>query len=262
LLTFGEIQKNSAVASNCFLISLSIPELAKVAKSGQFIHLKVTDGLYPLLRRPISLHDIDPEVGTIDLLYQVRGKGTELLSRKCPGERIDLLGPLGNGFNLEFAGENATLIGGGIGVAPLYSLAKSLINNSKKVRVLIGARTKAMIYQAEKFSDLGCAVQCVTDDGSYGEKAFVTELLESALNNEQPDYVYTCGPEVMMSKVVDICLSHSVLGQVSLESYMGCGIGACLCCTTELVGSSNKDAKVCQDGPVFSFEEVSHHGKS
>lgn len=262
MIRFGAIQKNAAIGSNCFLMSLYAPEVAKTAKAGQFIHLKVAEGLYPLLRRPISLHDIDPETGTIGLLYQVRGKGTELLSTRRPGEKLDLLGPLGNGFNLEFPGNTAILIGGGIGVAPLYSLAKALMRDAKRVRVLIGARTKEMIYQAEKFRDLGCAVQCATDDGSYGEKAFVTELLEGDFRNEKPDYVYTCGPEVMMIKVADICLRHSVAGQVSLESYMGCGVGACLCCTTELVGSSNKNAKVCQDGPVFSFEEVSRHGKS
>jgi dihydroorotate dehydrogenase electron transfer subunit len=261
VLTFGEIQINAAVAPNCFLMSLYASDLAKVAKAGQFIHIKVTEGTYPLLRRPISIHDIDPDTGTISLLYQVRGKGTELLSTKRRGEKLNLLGPLGNGFNLEFSGKKAILVGGGIGVAPLYSLAKSLIRDGKEVRVLIGARTKEMIYQAEKFFDLGCTVQCATDDGSYGEKAFVTELLESALKDEKPDYVYTCGPEVMMTKVVDICLTDSVSGQVSLEAYMGCGIGACLCCTTELVDNSKRHAKVCHDGPVFFFEEVRLNGK-
>ena len=262
MLTYGEIQKNEAIASNCFLMKLFAPEIAKTAKAGQFVHLKVTEGLDPLLRRPISLHDISPEIRTISLLYQVRGKGTELLSLKQPGEKLNLLGPLGNGFNLEFPGNTATLVGGGIGVAPLYSLAKSLIKDGKRVRVLIGARTKEMIYQAEEFRSLGCAVQCATDDGSFGKKAFVTELLENELKNEKPNFVYTCGPEEMMLKVVDICLNHGVTGQVSLEAYMGCGIGACLCCTTELVSSTNMYSKVCKDGPVFSFEEVRRHGNS
>lgn len=248
------------VAPDHFYMELHAPELANKALPGQFLHVKVSDGLYPLLRRPISLHVIDREQGILGLLYQVRGKGTQILSKRLAGENIDVLGPLGKEFNLNFSGNNALIVGGGIGIAPLFPLAKSLVEAGKNVTVILGARTAHMVLSQEKFSSLGCNVKIATDDGTAGIKGFVTELLQQEILAQKVDYVYACGPEMMLAKVEEICLSNNISGQVSLEAYMGCGVGACLSCACERNHDAEKKyAKVCTEGPVFSMGEVKLH---
>jgi dihydroorotate dehydrogenase electron transfer subunit len=225
--------------------------------AGQFLHVRVNNGLYPLLRRPLSLHEINPDKGIVGLLFQVRGVGTELLSQKKAGEKIDVMGPLGKGFNLDFPGEKAVLVGGGIGIAPLYPLADRLVASGKRVTALIGNRSAESVLAVDKFTAIGCQVQVSTNDGTKGLKGYVTELLEEYLMKTAADYVYACGPGPMLAEIEKSCAKRQIPGQVSLEEYMGCGVGACLSCACEREGvDDQKYLKVCTDGPVFTLGEV------
>lgn len=256
-----EVLLNNKVNSICYYMELNAPGVIEKAMPGQFFQVQVEKGLSPLLRRPISINEINKEKGTMGFLYQVKGKGTELLREKKPGDKVNILGPLGNGFNTKPAGENILVIGGGIGIAPLYPLVYALRSLQKNVTVLIGARTKEMILCREKFLNLGCSVLVSTDDGSYGKKGYVSQLLIDYLKTERPDFVYLCGPEVMLAGIERICLDNALSGQVSIEARMGCGIGACLCCSHEKAGDQgSKYVKVCVDGPVFGLGEVKLNG--
>lgn len=253
----AEILKNEPVAHQNYYMELYVPELAGQAVPGQFLHVRVGESLDPLLRRPLSLHQIDPKQSIIGLLYQVRGKGTEILSRKRAGEKIDVMGPLGKGFKLDFTGNHAVIVGGGIGVAPLYPLARELVLAGKTVTVLLGARFKEGLLAVKRFLDLGCLVEVATEDGGQGYKGYVTDILEEFLVSQKVDFVYSCGPEPMLAKVEESCIQRKIPGQVSLEAYMGCGVGACLSCACKMHdGARKKYAKVCTDGPVFAFGEV------
>jgi len=254
---WANIIENKTVRAGYHLMRLHAPEVAMTADPGQFVHLRVNDSYSPLLRRPISLHRIDAEAGTIDLLYQVRGAGTKALSEKKPGQRVDLMGPLGNGFKLDFPGSRTILAAGGIGVAPLLPLAEALLDQGKKVTLLLGGRSIDHLLAADGFFHLGCQVRLVTDDGTAGMKGFVTDLLLDELQQEAADAVYACGPGPMLGKVEQICLERGIPGQVSLEEYMACGVGACLgCVCAKNVPGEIQYAKVCTDGPVFNFGEV------
>ncbi|MDD2498999.1 MAG: dihydroorotate dehydrogenase electron transfer subunit [Desulfitobacteriaceae bacterium] len=252
-----EIIENKQVAPGYYFMKLSAPEVACRALPGQFLHVRVNTGTYPLLRRPLSLHEIDSKHGSVSLLYQVRGAGTELLSQKTAGEKIDVMGPLGKGFNLDFSGEEAVLVGGGIGIAPLYPLAGGLISSGKSVTVLIGSRSVESVLAVDKFSAIGCRVRVSTNDGTEGLKGYVTELFEDYLMKTDVDYVYACGPGPMLAEIEKSCAKRQIPGQVSLEEYMGCGVGACLSCACEKEGTDEKKyLKVCTDGPVFTMGEV------
>ena len=257
---WAKIIENKSIRPGYFLMTLAAPELAMVSQPGQFLHLRVADSYSPLLRRPISLHRINDEAGTVELLYQVRGPGTAALSQKVPGQLIDVLGPLGHGFKMDYPGGQAVLVAGGIGVAPLLPLAEELRRQSRKVTLILGGRSIDHLLAAESFLQAGCEVLLATDDGSAGFKGFVTELLINQLLIQPADLLYACGPGGMLARVEKICLEKNIPGQVSLEEYMGCGVGACLSCAcAKNIPGDIKYAKVCTDGPVFSFGEVKIH---
>lgn len=258
------IRSHRALRPDIFFLELEAPSIAEKAQPGQFVHIKVSEGFDPLLRRPFSLHEIKGQEGTLGVLYQVVGKGTKLLSQRQAGEEINLLGPLGKGFSLNFSGDHGVLLGGGIGVAPLFPLAESLISAGKKVTVLLGARSEGLILSREKFSGLGCRVLVTTDDGSLGEKGNVIELLKKYLTDHPVDFLYACGPEIVLAHVDRLGVERGIPGEVSLEAMMGCGVGACLSCSCARKDENEtgkKYAKVCSDGPVFSFGEVQIHGR-
>ncbi|MEL7567345.1 MAG: dihydroorotate dehydrogenase electron transfer subunit [Dehalobacterium sp.] len=255
-----EILSNKQVNKICYYIELYAPDAVQKAAPGQFFHVQVREGLSPLLRRPISIHYIDREKGTLGFLYQVKGEGTVILSKRIAGEKVSILGPLGKGFKPDFSGEKAFLIGGGIGIAPLFPLAKELRNAQKSVTVLIGARTKDMVLCEEKFLSIGCNVAVSTDDGTYGHAGYVSALFQQYIKSGPVDFAYLCGPEFMMAEVEKICRRNFISGQVSIEARMGCGIGACLCCSHEKEeDQAGKYVKVCVDGPVFDLGEVKLH---
>ncbi|CAK8722098.1 Dihydroorotate dehydrogenase B (NAD(+)), electron transfer subunit [Candidatus Electrothrix laxa] len=247
------ILSRDCLAPDVFRLTLQAPRIAAVAQPGQFVMVRVIEGLDPLLRRPFSIHRSFTN-GSISLLFKVIGKGTEMLARRCVGDELDVVGPLGNGF--EFSDERPVcLIGGGMGIAPLLFLAEQLLRTGRatgKDHVLLGARNKDELAPfAEQFSALGYAVQLATDDGSIGHKGFIPDLLDFVLSTV--DQVYTCGPHLMMENIVRQCQQAEVRCQVSLETHMACGMGACLGCT---VNGKRGLVHVCKQGPVFNADQL------
>lgn len=244
---------------------MTAPHELAASEAGQFVMLKVTDAIDPLLRRPFGLFDVGTfsaeyaGCGTqtyCEILYKVVGKGTKLLSALHHGDLVDLLGPLGRGFDLGPSGEEKVLVGGGVGLAPLYYLAKVLIERGEKVRLFAGGRNRDDILCITEFERLGVETYVATDDGTLGESGFVTQVLERHLGAGMR--IFACGPTPMLNAVAKMAAAHAVPCQVSMEAYMACGVGACLGCVMK--GANHTEATpdyrcVCKDGPVFdSFE--------
>jgi len=259
-----KILSRKEVTPNICLIKLKAPEIAQEALPGQFIHIKCSKDNYPLLRRPLSIHRIDKEKGEIFILFQVIGEGTKLLAQRAVGDNLDIVGPIGNGFNIYPESKKIMIVGGGIGVAPLLALCEESIRQDKEVRVLIGALKKDLVIGEEKFRNLGAKVDIATDDGSYKYKGLVTDLLEETIKEGwMADQIFTCGPKPMLKKIVEISLEAHIDCQVSLEKQMACGIGACLGCVCKIKTKDKKEYKVkyeykrvCVDGPIFEGSEV------
>lgn len=260
------IIEHKEVTRDFFMMVLNCPGITREAVPGQFVHVLISSegSLDPLLRRPISIHEINLEAGTLSLLYQVVGRGTRALAKMQPGMNLDLMGPLGNGFNLEVPGEGKYLvIAGGIGVAPVLPVLQRLKDRGCDVTLLLGARNADSVLAREEIEKLNVAYQIATDDGSMGHRGFVTDLVNTALDGgKRPDYFYACGPEPMLKSVSGIMAKAEIPGQVSLEERMGCGVGACLACVCK-IRIKEKDEwtykKVCVDGPVFEAGEVAWH---
>jgi dihydroorotate dehydrogenase electron transfer subunit len=249
----AKILLNKKLTGNFWHLEFESKIIAKNAFPGQFVNIKVNAGTEPLLRRPISIHNVKGRA--IKLLYEVLGPGTQILSTRKSGELLDLIGPLGNGFNyLKLAkptvGKNI-LIAGGLGVAPLVFLAQKLKLNAPIV--LIGARTKSQILCVQEFKTLGAKVELATDDGSVGFKGRVTDLLKNVLAQVKPQGIFSCGPGPMLKTVAQMAYENKINAQLSLESHMACGIGACLGC---VVSTQDGDKRVCKDGPVFLSQEL------
>ena len=259
-----KILTKEEVAPNIYLMKLKAPEIAQDALPGQFIHIKCSTDNYPLLRRPISIHRIDKEKGEIYILFQVVGEGTRLFSQRVIGDDLDIIGPIGNGFNIYPESKKIMIVGGGIGVAPLLALGEESIRQGNEVRVLIGAQKKELVIGEENFRKLGAKVDVATDDGSYKHKGLVTDLLEGNIREGWlVDQIFACGPKLMLKKIVEISLDDHINCQVSLEERMACGIGACLGCVCKIKIKDKKENKIkyefkriCVDGPVFEGSEV------
>lgn len=244
-----EIISNEQLASRVYEMVLQTDNLARESEPGQFIHIRINGGLYPLLRRPISINRTNKEEGTITIVYHVIGQGTEEIAAMVKGELLDVIGPLGKGFTV-FEGKRCAVVGGGIGTAPLLGLAHRL----KNCDAYLGFRDET--YMLHEFQAVCQETVVATENGSVGYKGFITELLEQ--NIKAYDVVYTCGPKPMMQRVADICRASNVECYVSMEERMGCGIGACLVCTCKVKGEDGEvhHTKVCKDGPVFNAKEV------
>ncbi len=229
--------------------------VAQNALPGQFVNVRCGD-IDALLRRPISICDVNKAENTFDIVFQVKGNGTEKLSCKCMGE-VDIMAPLGKPFALDNKHKNIVVVGGGIGTFPLLYLLNS--SNAEQKTALLGFRTKAAVVLETRFRAAAQQVEIATDDGSYGKQAFVTELLEQRILSQKPDIVYTCGPAVMMQKVAAIAEKNGIPCQVSMEQRMGCGIGACLVCACKTKRGEDDwgFSHVCKDGPVFWSTEIS-----
>jgi len=259
-----KILSRKEVAPNIYLIKLKAPKIVQDALPGQFIHIKCSTDHYPLLRRPLSIHRIDKEKGEIYILFQVVGEGTKLLIQKEVGDNLDILGPIGNGFNIFPKSKKIMIIGGGIGVAPLLALCEESTRQGKEVRVLIGALKKELVIGEENFRKSGAKVDVATDDGSYKHKGLVTDLLEGNIREGWlADQIFACGPKLMLKKIVEVSLDTHIDCQVSLEERMACGIGACLGCVCKVKTKDKKEDKVkyeykrvCVDGPIFEGSEV------
>ncbi|GGJ55354.1 dihydroorotate dehydrogenase electron transfer subunit [Anoxybacillus voinovskiensis] len=246
------IVRHEPLAKQIYELTLSGSLVQTMNEPGRFVHVKVAE-YAPLLRRPLSLCDINKEAGECTIIYRAEGAGTTLLAKKCPGETIDVLGPLGNGFPVEAAkaGQRALLVGGGIGVPPLYELAKQLASNGVSVTMVLGFQTKEVVFYEQKFLTYG-ETYVATVDGSYGTKGFVTDVInERALSF---DVLYACGPKPMLKALEQQFPQKEVY--LSLEERMGCGVGACFACVCHVPNSETAYKKVCSDGPVFKAGEV------
>ncbi|MDE6779007.1 MAG: dihydroorotate dehydrogenase electron transfer subunit [Alistipes sp.] len=212
-----------------------------ITRPGQFVNIELPGRF---LRRPISVCDWDE--GSITLIYKVVGEGTADMSRMTAGERLDLLTGLGNGFSTDTAAQRPLLVGGGVGVPPLYNLARRLIAEGRRVSVVLGFNTAAEVFYADEFRALGADVRVATADGSMGTKGFVTDVLPDV----EFDYFYACGPLPMLRALCDAAQCD---GQLSFEERMGCGFGACMGCSCKTAGGSKR---ICKEGPVLAKEEV------
>lgn len=253
----AKVISNKEIATGYYRLIISSPALAEGSGAGQFVMLKVSNGDSPLLRRPMSISRIDKARGEIEILYRVVGRGTKNLTEFSAGMAIDMLGPLGNGFEIGRT-KKAILIGGGIGIAPLIGLAGELFKVKGEVVVMIGGATAHDIIGLPQFKALGLSPKISTDDGSLGTRGFVTELLEEyilSISNPNDYLIYSCGPNVMLREVHRIALAASIACQVSLEGRMGCGLGACLSCVVP--DKDNRYMTVCKDGPVFDSRGLS-----
>ena len=234
-----EIIENTALTESVYKMVLK-GDTSAITASGQFVNLQL-DGLY--LRRPISVCDYDDE--TLTIIYKVVGKGTEKMSKMAPGKQLDILTGLGNGYDLTLSGDRPVLLGGGVGVPPMYNLAKKLMAQGKKVSVILGFNTAAEVFYEHEFKMLGCNVTVTTVDGSCGKKGFVTDALP-----EDYTYFYTCGPEPMLKAVYK---ASATSGQMSFEKRMGCGFGACMGCSCKTLTGYKR---ICKEGPVMKKEEI------
>ena len=234
------IVSNVALTDSVYKMVLS-GDTSAITAPGQFVNIKL-DGLF--LRRPISVCDYDGQ--TLTIVYKVVGKGTEAMSAMVPGTKLDILTGLGNGYDLSLSGESPVLLGGGVGVPPMYNLAKKLLEEGKKVSVILGFNTKSEIFYEEEFKAMGCEVTVTTVDGSYGVKGFVTTALETM----DYSYFYTCGPEPMLKAVHK---ASKTSGQMSFEERMGCGFGACMGCSCKTLTGYKR---ICKEGPVMQKEEI------
>ena len=233
------IRENVPVTSCVYRMRLESADL-EAQNPGGFVNIRL-DGLF--LRRPISVYDSEP--GSLTILYKVVGKGTEQMAAMKPGETLDVLTGLGNGYDLSKSGEAPVLLGGGVGVPPLYLLAKKLIAEGKKPQAVLGFNTAAEVFGEAEFKALGCGVTVTTADGSYGVKGFVTDALP-----EEYSYFYTCGPEPMLRAVYR---ATKTSGQLSFEERMGCGFGACMGCSCKTITGYKR---ICREGPVLEKEEI------
>ncbi|PEJ64474.1 dihydroorotate dehydrogenase electron transfer subunit [Bacillus toyonensis] len=243
------------IAKNIYELVLQGTLVQQMNEPGQFVHIKVAEGIAPLLRRPISICNVDQEKNEFTMLYRAEGQGTKTLATRKQGEMVDVLGPLGHGFPVEEAetGQTALLVGGGIGVPPLYELSQRLVAKGVRVIHILGFQTKDVVFYEEKFAELG-DTYVATVDGTHGTKGFVTDVIDNY--GIDFDILYSCGPLAMLRALEGRYKEKKAY--ISLEERMGCGIGACFACVCHLQQdpSGHSYKKVCSDGPVFPIGEV------
>jgi dihydroorotate dehydrogenase electron transfer subunit len=277
----SKIVSNRRITENCWRVVLDAPEIAAQVKPGQFIHVKIGGESGPLFRRPFSVFrrvELDGKRLGIEVVYKVIGLGTRLMTELRRGETMDLIGPLGHGFELNREKAVQVVVAGGTGVACLFLLAEEISKAGLQLKVLLGADTKASILMKKEYDSLRGEVMVSTDDGSAGYHGFVTQLLAEVVEKHKISTdcaVYATGPEPMLKALAPVCRKYQIPAQVSMERHMMCGIGACLGCICKVVPGqvsktrdmkashfqfvSDKDfgyALVCKDGPVFNMDEV------
>jgi dihydroorotate dehydrogenase electron transfer subunit len=253
------ITKTEHLSTDIVRLTFHAPTIAACASPGQFVNIKTGLGFDPLLRRPLSIHHVS-EDGHVQVIFKILGKGTNALAELKQGQSLNIVGPLGNHFK---TGEAAVcLIGGGLGIAPLFFLAKTILakNETSKLKIILAARNKTELSSfTPDFEYLGVTLHLATDDGSLGHHGLVTEIIPSVLSEPIKWQVCTCGPQPMMRAVAAICRKYRWSCQVSLETMMACGISACLGCAVASSGTDSKGPKylhVCQDGPIFWESDI------
>ena len=234
------------------LMTLRHPDKMPAINAGQFVEVRIPDTAGTFLRRPISIHDVDYDKNTLSLLIKMVGNGTRILGQMRAGDSLNLVYPLGNGFDVEKCGKRPLLIGGGVGVAPLLYLGRVLKEKGCEVEYLFGARSLDGVLRKDVYTSVG-EVNITTEDGSYGTRGFVTD--HACLKERVGDYtsLLVCGPTPMMKAVAKVAKGSGVPCYVSLENKMACGIGVCLCCVTDTVEGHKC---VCSEGPVFDIKDL------
>lgn len=246
-----KLEKKAEIAEGIFDFTVHSPEIAASAIPGQFLHIRCGDKVF--LRRPISICDSGND--KVRFIFEVKGEGTKELSEMSVGDEIDILGPLGNGF-IDGKYNSPVIIGGGIGIFPLFKLAKAYNILNIKPEVFLGFRSKSRVVMENEFSEIS-NVHISTDDGSYGYNGYAVDMLEKYLDENACDMIFSCGPLPMLKAVKEISEKRGIPCRISLEQRMGCGVGACLVCSCETFFEGNlKYRRVCKDGPVFNASEV------
>lgn len=248
MLADAKVLAQQELASRVFFLVVEAPEIARIAKPGQFVQLRIPFNEFTL-RRPVGVAAVDEKKGSVAFIYRVVGKGTKALSTLIPGETVNVLGPLGHGFHMDY--KRPLIVGGGMGLSPLLYYAAAM---QGKGDVLMGGRTAEEVFWKDLFDGLCSNIFITTDDGSLGEKGFTTDYLPKILAEHEYDVIVACGPDIMMRGIARIAKEHGIPCQVSLEKRMACGLGACLSCSIDTTDGKRK--KVCKDGPVFMAEEV------
>lgn len=244
------------IAEGIFRMRISSEYISANAKPGQFVNIKCCEGNDALLRRPISICSVDRPGDTYDIVFQKKGGGTGMLAGKKPGDRIDVLGPLGNSFDTGARHRRIAVVGGGIGVFPLLFV----LDDSRAIvrRSYLGFRTSKLVVLENEFRFRSSSLEIATDDGSYGTKGFAPDILRRDISVEDFDMIYACGPEPMLRKVSQLAGEHNIECQISLEQRMGCGFGTCLACACKTANGEDgwKYSHVCKDGPVFNSRSI------
>jgi dihydroorotate dehydrogenase electron transfer subunit len=263
-----QIISNKCVGENIHLIRVSNTEISSSANSGQFVNIRISDGFSPFWRRPFSIHRVDREQGWFDVLFAVLGHGTQILAAKNPGDTIDVVGPLGTHFYIDHELDEAILVAGGLGIAPMLFLAEELTQNGISPLLFYGTKTHKTMCCLDDFDHLGIKSVLVTEDGSKEYKGLVTERLEDYLRKNQRPHKYSvlaCGPIPMLRMVQKIAQRYNVSGQISIETLMACGIGICMGCPVETAESHAGKPNYllsCKDGPVFKIDRIKLNGRS
>lgn len=255
----AELIEKEEIIKDIYKFSVKCEEIVKESKPGHFIEVRVSDQTEPFLRRPISIYSIDKEKGILEFIFQVKGKGTDILAKKEIGQKIDIIGPLGYGtFKIDKFNKIA-IIGGGIGIFPLYELAKEIKNQNKLAKGYLGFRSKELVMLEKEFQQVTEELKIATDDGTYANKGYAIDYLIKDMEKEKYDLICACGPIPMLRAVQKYANENKIDCQISLEEKMGCGLGACLGCAVKKADSPKEAPEyyhVCKGGPVFSSKEV------
>lgn len=255
----AKLLKKEELKPGIFKFSVQADEILKTAKPGNFIEIRVNEDIEPFLRRPISIHNMDKENGILEFIFQEKGKGTKILSARREGELIDIIGPLGFGTFKYVSYQNLAIIGGGIGVFPLYELAKCANLENKNVNTYLGFRNKELVVLEDKFRNVSNKLELTTDDGSYAKKGFAIDFLKKDVEDGKIDCIYACGPLPMLRAVRELAIEKNIPCQISLEEKMACGLGVCLGCAVKTAASPKDTPEywhVCKAGPVFEAKNV------
>lgn len=255
----AELLRKEQIVKDVYKFTIKAEEIVKLARPGNFIEIRVNNQTEPFLRRPISIYNLDIEKGILEFIFQVKGKGTQILAQRNIGEKIDIIGPLGYGTFKIGDKTNVAIIGGGIGIFPLYELAKEIKNQEKRVKAYLGFRSKDLVMLENEFTKVTDNLIITTDDGSYMQKGFAIEFLEKEINNTKYDCIYACGPLPMLRAVKKLSIEKNIECQVSLEEKMACGLGVCLGCAVKTTKSTAENPEywhVCKAGPVFQAKDV------
>ncbi|MFQ5602539.1 MAG: dihydroorotate dehydrogenase electron transfer subunit [bacterium] len=261
----GSVLSLSNLSHKIYLMRIHCPQIAKKIQPGQFVNMKVGSSFVPLLRKPFSVCRCNQQRGWLEILWKVVGVGTQILTTYRPGDRIDLLGPLGNGFTISNELKQAVMVAGGIGVAPFPFLCERVIAHGATVELFLGGKSRQDIVFVKEFERLGVELHLATEDGSAGAKGLVTELLQTSLRGKATHggmALFCCGPDGLLKRLSELSQQENFLTQISLETMMGCGFGICMGCPVQITSLDNRKRVyklTCVDGPVFDARQVVWH---